>query len=154
MNEYWQSITDLYNQVLSQSPRVQLPLWGLMATITVFLSVGFLSRNLVKKIVFFALALGVSLAAGYRVGDWKVFYPFFLAGPSLIISLIIYWITVSLRLIENEYTIKFVAHGNKFLIDLRRHLAVLGSSGAGKTDSIFIPLIKHFLRWGNFSPSI
>lgn len=149
MIEYFNQVGEFYTSLVEANYKVQLILSGIVLLISILLFIGFAAKNKLLKSFLILFATVIAIVGALKTGEIILTLPYLFGLPSLLLSGIIYLISpYSNPNRENEHTVSFKTNIGKVYADISQHLAVFGSTGAGKTDSVFVAVIRHIFKYG------
>lgn len=140
------SIKAIYESFLNASITIQATFVFVVIWNTISLVLG--KR---KSFLFILLLIAPFLASYLITGEfisWQVAV-FLMLIPAVVLAGLVLIFTAKGKPAEEALylvPIKTKKHGIQ-LVDLRRHVAVFGASGSGKSDSGFAALMRHMCKW-------
>jgi len=147
--DYVSVVAGLYEQLLTLD--IYSKMFYVMA-ITSLIVTWFIilkADKLMWKGLAVVLNLILCFAVGHTVGNYYYVIPGLLEFPSFIIGTVMFGIDGVIKPSAKEkiYQVVYRTSSGTVPIDFRRHGGIFGGSGAGKTDSIYVPMLSHIFRW-------
>ena len=150
MEQYALTIIELYKQLITIPWFTQLFYYITIAVLVISWYIIY-KAPLIYKLLSVAYNLMICFWIGYIIGEYIHVIPGLLELPSFVLSLVFLSIggfNIFNLTKENIHTLVYHLDKGKVAIDLRRHGGIFGGSGAGKTDSGYVPIIKHMFKYG------
>jgi type IV secretory pathway TraG/TraD family ATPase VirD4 len=149
VDSFFKDVADLYSALFTSGFSIA----GILVLVVLFLAVlwfiGFVAKGKLLKIGSLVLCQVIALGVAYKIGSLLPAYLGMFFLPSLAIGSLLYFISPYSGLHqENKYTVRFSTSKGNLYADIRQHLALFGATGAGKTDSVYVSLIKHIFKFG------
>lgn len=147
---YFEVLLGLFEQFVTLPFYVQGFYVLAIVSLTTCWYITFTAKEGIYKLLSVILNAVIAFSVASVVGNYLYIIPGFLELPSLIVALTFYPFR-GIKLFgekENLHTLRYDTDKGPIYIDLRRHGGIFGGSGAGKTDSGYIPIIKHIFKYG------
>jgi type IV secretory pathway TraG/TraD family ATPase VirD4 len=136
---------NVYRSLASATPTVMLTIFAVVMVLTFCWIIIFSAGPIVRYIVLIASQAG-ALVLAYRSGDtWSVYFALFFLPPFLL-GLFSFWL-YSNPIKKGKFIVEMETMNGKMGVDMRQHASVFGATGAGKTDSIFVQMIRHLFKY-------
>jgi type IV secretory pathway TraG/TraD family ATPase VirD4 len=148
MNTYFTDVMQVYSALFASKLPVLLVMVGLILLLSGLWLIVFAAKSwILKSILLIGIQL-IALFVSWRIGLIFVSFTSLLFLPSLLMGLLFYAVSpYSEKDLESKPVVKFETSKGNLYADLQTHAAVFGSTGAGKTDSVFVRIIKHIFKF-------
>ncbi|HNP96127.1 MAG TPA: type IV secretion system DNA-binding domain-containing protein [Cyclobacteriaceae bacterium] len=140
-------IGDLFIALGQADPLVLLTFVGLVLALSFFWATLFSSWHTAVRVGVVITGQVLALWVAYRTSDPWLVYLILFTAPSVMVGLFIGWLSSS-SVAHNKYTVKMDTTSGSIGVDIREHVSIAGATGAGKTDSIYLPIIQHVFSHG------
>ncbi|MEQ8580056.1 MAG: type IV secretory system conjugative DNA transfer family protein [Balneola sp.] len=150
IGSYFQVIGDLLDQLYTLPFYVQGFYILTIISLSICWHIVFVAEEMIFKMLACVLNACIVFSIASLIGNYLYVVPGFLELPSIILAASFYPFR-KIKIFgqkENIYILKYQTDKGPIYIDLRRHGGIFGGSGAGKTDSGYIPVIKHMFKYG------
>lgn len=108
----------------------------------------FAAKKWYWKLTPLLLGQAASLALSLQIGSWLVSYPLLFVLPSLLIGWVWYLFSdYSTPDRESKTRVRYRTNKGTKYFDISSHMAIFGSTGSGKTESGFVPILRHICKW-------
>lgn len=149
MQQYIQQVEALYNQLLSSALTTQLIFVGIILALSFSWLITLNLQQWNHKAIMFLISQGIGVTVAMQTGGLPIVYPSLMFFPPLVLGSLMWFLKKLFSTQkENETTVAIPTNKGTKYISLKEHVGVFGSTGAGKTESGFVPIIKHNFKWG------
>lgn len=149
MQQYIQQVEALYNQLLGSALITQFIFSGIILSLALGWLITLNLRPWNHKAIAFLITQGIGITVAMQTGGLSIVYPWLMFFPPLVLGSLMWFLKKLFSTQkEDETTVAFSTNKGTKYISLEKHVGVFGSTGAGKTESGFVPIIKHNFKWG------
>lgn len=137
---------NVYRSLADSTPIVMLTM-GFIVLVLSFFWVVFFASGIITKTIVFVITQGAALFIAHRTGEMLSVYVALFFLPPFMIGLFSFWL-YHRPIQKAKYIVEMETTGGNIGIDMRQHASIFGATGAGKTDSVFIQMVKHIFKFG------
>ena len=144
---YQQQVIDFYQMLFDSTLVVKLTMSLILLVLSTSWFFIFVIHSTLTRILLLLLSQIGAVALSHYMGNVWLVYPSVMLFPPLIVGLLLRLMPLNWST-ENETTVKFGSNKGNLYIDISKHVGIFGSTGSGKTESGFVPIIVHIFKYG------